>query len=228
MLLKVDCLPNAVGKQPSIPLIYLGRKWTLNWWWCMPPDIQYSILYSSLWQFTVIWNFFKISFYTLGAYFHLVCRLQGYWIPENGEQISVAIKVLKEGAQNCRELLDEARIMATVKHPCCIDILSVCLTKQMMLITSLMPLGCLLDYIRKHKFKISAVNMLTWSRQIAEVGWTAVFFFDTIFVLSQMYPENREGTRLISGSMNMGYDMYSTLPGLELATCSVPSACRFL
>ena len=28
MLLKVDCLPNAVGKQPSIPLIYLGRKWT--------------------------------------------------------------------------------------------------------------------------------------------------------------------------------------------------------
>ena len=33
MLLKVDCLPNAVGKQPSIPLIYLGGKWTLNWWW---------------------------------------------------------------------------------------------------------------------------------------------------------------------------------------------------
>ena len=33
MLLKVDCRPIAVGKQPSIPLIYLGRKWTLNWWW---------------------------------------------------------------------------------------------------------------------------------------------------------------------------------------------------
>ena len=30
MLLKVDFLPNAVGKQPSIPLIYLGRNWTLN------------------------------------------------------------------------------------------------------------------------------------------------------------------------------------------------------
>ena len=29
MLLKVDCLPNAVGKQPSIPFIDLGRKWTL-------------------------------------------------------------------------------------------------------------------------------------------------------------------------------------------------------
>ena len=33
MLLKVDCLPNAVGKQLSIPLIYLGRKWMFNWWW---------------------------------------------------------------------------------------------------------------------------------------------------------------------------------------------------
>ena len=30
MLLKVDCLPNAVGKQPSLPLIDLGRKWTLS------------------------------------------------------------------------------------------------------------------------------------------------------------------------------------------------------
>ena len=30
MLLKVDCLPNTVGKQPSIPLIDLGRKSTLT------------------------------------------------------------------------------------------------------------------------------------------------------------------------------------------------------
>ena len=30
MLLKVDCLPNAVGKQPSIPLICLGRRWTFK------------------------------------------------------------------------------------------------------------------------------------------------------------------------------------------------------
>ena len=30
MLLMVDCLPYAVAKQPSIPLIKLGRKWTWN------------------------------------------------------------------------------------------------------------------------------------------------------------------------------------------------------
>ena len=28
MSLKVGCLPYAVGKQPSKPLINLGRKWT--------------------------------------------------------------------------------------------------------------------------------------------------------------------------------------------------------
>ena len=45
MLLKVDCLPNAVGKQPSIPLNNLGRKWTLNrwwwwwWWWTTPTPL---------------------------------------------------------------------------------------------------------------------------------------------------------------------------------------------
>ena len=66
MLLKVDCLPNAVGKQPSIPLIYLGRKWTLNWWWwwwqymC---QIQSARLLLPLCNknFTG-WNFLPVSF----------------------------------------------------------------------------------------------------------------------------------------------------------------------
>ena len=31
---KVGCLPCAVGKQPSIPRIIHGRKWTLRRWWC--------------------------------------------------------------------------------------------------------------------------------------------------------------------------------------------------
>ena len=52
-------------------------------------------------------------------------------------------------------------------------------------------------------------------------------FFNTIFVSSHMYPEKPEGTQVIIGSMNMGYDIYPTLPGIELTTCSVSSACRF-
>ena len=50
MLLKVDRLPNAVGKQPSIPLIYLGRKWTLNrwwWWWCTS---RAKLLFTAMYQ----------------------------------------------------------------------------------------------------------------------------------------------------------------------------------
>ena len=41
-----------------------------------------------------------------------------------------------------------------------------------------------------------------------------------------MYTENPEGTQVTLGSINMGYDIYPTLPGLELTTCSIPSACR--
>ena len=47
-------------------------------------------------------------------------------------KIPVAIKVLQEGTspnQN-KELLEEARIMASVDHPCCIRILAVCMTAQ--------------------------------------------------------------------------------------------------
>ena len=41
-----------------------------------------------------------------------------------------------------------------------------------------------------------------------------------------MYPENPERTRVIVSSMNMGYDIYPTLPGIKLTACSVPSAHR--
>ena len=40
-------------------------------------------------------------------------------------------------------------------------------------------------------------------------------FFNTIFVSSHMCPENPEGTQVIVGSMNMGYDIYPTLPGIR-------------
>ena len=40
-------------------------------------------------------------------------------------------------------------------------------------------------------------------------------FFNTIFVSSRMYPESPEETRVFVGSMNMGYDLYPTLPGIE-------------
>ena len=50
-------------------------------------------------------------------------------------KIPVAIKALQEGtapAQN-KELLEEARVMASVVHPCCVRILAVCMTAQVSL-----------------------------------------------------------------------------------------------
>ena len=95
--------------------------------------------------------------------------LQGWWIPE-GEQVKipVAIKVLQDSGQSST-LLDEARIMASVQHPCCVTILAICLTSQVQLVTQLMPLGCLLDYIRKNRDNIGSKAMLNWSIQIARV-----------------------------------------------------------
>ena len=98
---------------------------------------------------------------------------QGFWIPEGENvKIPVAIKVLQEGTspnQN-QELLEEARVMASVDHPCCIRILAVCMASQMMLVTQLMPLGCLLDYIRKHKDNTGSKALLNWCTQIARVS----------------------------------------------------------
>ena len=98
--------------------------------------------------------------------------LQRFWIPENENvKIPVAIKVLQEGTspnQN-KELLEEARVMSSVDNLNCIRILAVCMTAQMMLITQLMPLGCLLDYVRKHKENIGSKVLLNWCTQIARV-----------------------------------------------------------
>ncbi|XP_013179259.1 PREDICTED: epidermal growth factor receptor isoform X2 [Papilio xuthus] len=95
---------------------------------------------------------------------------KGVWVPEGENvKIPVAIKVLKEGtgANSSKEFLEEAYIMASVEHPNLLQLLAVCMTNQMMLITQLMPLGNLLDYVRTHKEKIGSKAFLNWCTQIA-------------------------------------------------------------
>jgi len=84
-------------------------------------------------------------------------------------KIPVAIKVLREdhGRNSNNEFMDEAFIMASVEHPNLLKLLGVCLTNQMMLITQLMPLGCLLDYVRTHQKNIGSQHLLNWCTQIA-------------------------------------------------------------
>ena len=45
------------------------------------------------------------------------------------------------------------------------------LFKQVMLVTPLVPLGALLDYVRRHRTNISSKALLNWSTQIAKVGF---------------------------------------------------------
>lgn len=84
-------------------------------------------------------------------------------------KIPVAIKVLRErtGANTSKEFLDEAYIMASVEHQNLLQLLGVCMTHEMMLVTQLMPLGCLLDYVKTHKDRVGSKPLLNWCHQIA-------------------------------------------------------------
>jgi epidermal growth factor receptor len=98
--------------------------------------------------------------------------MQGVWIPTAEKvKIPVAIKALNDCDQS-KDLLDEARIMASVNHPCCIRIIAVSMTAQMKLVTQLMPLGCLLEYVKLHRNNIGSHTFLNWATQIAAVGKT--------------------------------------------------------
>ncbi len=86
-------------------------------------------------------------------------------------KIPVAIKELHQDMAKgeIKELLAEARVMASVNHPCCLRIIAICLAEIPMLITQLMPLGCLLNYIRENKANIQSKVFLNWNTQIAKV-----------------------------------------------------------
>ncbi|KAI1292179.1 Epidermal growth factor receptor [Halotydeus destructor] len=95
---------------------------------------------------------------------------KGVWVPEGDNvKIPVAIKVLREGTQPSmnKEFLEEAYIMASVDHPNLLKLLAVCMTSQLMLVTQLMPLGCLLDYVRNNHDKIGSKPLLNWCTQIS-------------------------------------------------------------
>ncbi|XP_072181160.1 receptor tyrosine-protein kinase erbB-4-like [Diadema setosum] len=95
---------------------------------------------------------------------------KGLWIPEGEKiRIPVAIKALREVSSSAaEELLEEAKVMASVDHPCLLRLLCVCIAQNMTLITQLMPLGALLDYVRQHKEQIGSHHLLNWSHQIAK------------------------------------------------------------
>lgn len=58
--------------------------------------------------------------------------------------------------------------MASVDHPNLLRLLAVCMTSEMMLVTQLMPAGCLLHYVKQHRHNIGSKFLLSWCHQIAK------------------------------------------------------------
>ena len=59
--------------------------------------------------------------------------------------------------------------MASCEHPNLVRLLGISLAQRIMLITQLMPLGNLLDYVRENKDNIGSQHLINWSLQIAKV-----------------------------------------------------------
>jgi serine/threonine protein kinase len=98
--------------------------------------------------------------------------LQGYWWPEgkSGRKVPVAIKVVQElSGKAQQEMLAEAGLMASMRHPHLLRLVGVCLTDGLQLITPLRPLGNLLEFVQKHKQKLGPLDLMRYCHQIASV-----------------------------------------------------------
>ena len=60
--------------------------------------------------------------------------------------------------------------MATMDHINVVHLYSVCMGKQMMLVSQFVRLGSLLSYLKKNQATMDAFTMLNFSKQIADVS----------------------------------------------------------
>lgn len=85
------------------------------------------------------------------------------------------------GSNMSREILEEAYIMASVDHPNLLQLLAVCMTTQIMMVTQLMPLGCLLDYVRNNKDKVTnsgTALFITWIKCFKTLNLPIIYYFN--------------------------------------------------
>ncbi|EFO21962.2 TK/EGFR protein kinase [Loa loa] len=95
----------------------------------------------------------------------------GYWWPkgkDDGEKLAVAIKVVHDSSGTAhQEMLQEAGIMACMRHEHLLRLVGVCLSDGMQIVTPMRPLGSLKNYLKKHRQKLSARDLLLYCYQIA-------------------------------------------------------------
>lgn len=61
--------------------------------------------------------------------------------------------------------------IGSLDHAYIVRLLGICIGPQLQLVTQLLPLGSLLEYIRKNRDAIGPQLMLNWCVQIAKVGF---------------------------------------------------------
>lgn len=95
--------------------------------------------------------------------------LSGIWVDQVGQKIPVAMKTLHNDKlqQGEQEFLREARVMSQLNHSCIVRLLGVCIGPPMILITELVEMGALLDFIIDHQSDIIEEDQNIWASQIS-------------------------------------------------------------
>eukprot|EP00731_Ephydatia_muelleri_P030665 Em0022g179a len=75
--------------------------------------------------------------------------------------VDVAIKMMKEGAMNQDDFIEEARVMKRFKHENLVRLYGVCTNRgPVFIVTELMVNGCLLQYLRQQKQLVERVELI--------------------------------------------------------------------
>ncbi|KAE9549269.1 hypothetical protein FO519_007519 [Halicephalobus sp. NKZ332] len=85
--------------------------------------------------------------------------------------IPVAIKVIKVDSSEAwtseTEMIEEAKIMATLDHEHLLKLVGICFVDGIKLVTVLRPMGCLRDFLIKHTAYLSAKDLILYCYQIS-------------------------------------------------------------
>ncbi|XP_029450598.1 receptor tyrosine-protein kinase erbB-3 [Rhinatrema bivittatum] len=98
---------------------------------------------------------------------------KGVWIPEGDSvKIPVSIKLIQDwsGSQTFHSVTDQMLAMGSLDHACIVRLVGICPGTQLQLVTELLPMGSLLEYVRKNKesTQIGPQLLLNWCVQIAK------------------------------------------------------------
>uniref|UniRef100_A0A8C8SKU6 Receptor protein-tyrosine kinase n=1 Tax=Pelusios castaneus TaxID=367368 RepID=A0A8C8SKU6_9SAUR len=96
---------------------------------------------------------------------------KGIWIPDGDSiKIPVSIKVIqnRSGRQTFHAVTDHMLAIGSLDHAYIVRLLGICPGTQLQLVTQLLPLGSLLEYVRKNRDSIGPQLLLNWCVQVAK------------------------------------------------------------